>query len=316
MATPAPPLRVAGRALARLRRSGRLEPWMYLAPALAVLGALLVYPLYQLVLVSFYDYRQPQVTGVEPLRFIGWENYRELLADPQFWEVLANTVGFAAACVAGTIAVGGTLAVLATRLSAWVRTLLFLAALGAWATPAVTGSAVWLFLFDPSLGPVNQALTALGFTGFEGHSWTYTKWSAFGLVLSQVVWCSFPFVMVTLYAGIRAIPGEVIEAARLDGASTRRIALSVMLPMLRPAMAVVTIQSIIWDFKIFTQIYIITGGGGIAGQNLVLNVYAYQQAFAAGEYGLGSAIGVVTTLLLLVISLLYLRALRRRGEVL
>ncbi|GAB3444913.1 sugar ABC transporter permease [Streptomonospora sediminis] len=316
MGTPAPPLRAAGRSLAKLRRGGRLEPWMYLAPALAVLGALLVYPLYQLLVVSLYDYRQPQVTGAEPLHFTGWQNYRTLLGDPRFWEVLGNTVVFAGACVVGTLLLGGCLAVLATRLSPWVRTLLFLAALGAWATPAVTGSAVWLLLFDPTLGPVNQALSALGMGWFEGHSWTYTKWSAFGLVFSQVVWCSFPFVMVTLYAGIRAIPGEVIEAARLDGASTGRIATSVMLPMLRPAMAVVTIQSIIWDFKIFTQIYIMTQGGGIAGQNLVLNVYAYQQAFASGQYGLGSAIGVVTTVLLLAISLLYLRALRRQGEVL
>ncbi|GAA0973488.1 sugar ABC transporter permease [Nocardiopsis tropica] len=297
-------------------RSRRVEPWMYLVPAAVVLGGMLVYPLYQLVLVSFFDYRQPQVTGAEPLRFVGWQNYRELLADAQFWEVLLNTVGFAAACVAGTLAVGGALAVLATRLTPWVRTLLFLAALGAWATPAVTGSAVWLLLFDPTLGPVNQALAGLGLTEFAGHSWTYDKWSAFGLVGAQVVWCSFPFVMVTLYAGIRAIPGEVVEAARLDGASTSRIAWSVMLPILRPAVTIVTIQSIIWDFKIFTQIYVMTGGGGIAGQNLVLNVYAYQKAFASGQYGLGSAIGVITTLLLLLITLVYLRALRRQGEVL
>ena len=311
----APARRGPGAASPGARRRS-LEPWMYLVPALAVLGTMLVYPLYQLVLVSFYDYRQPQVTGAEPLRFTGLENYARLFSDARFWEVLANTVVFAAACVVGTLAVGGGLAVLATRLSPWVRTLLFLAALGAWATPAVTGSAVWLFLFDPLLGPVNQALAGLGLEGFTGHSWTYGKWSAFGLVWSQVVWCSFPFVMVTLYAGIRAIPGEVIEAARLDGASTGRIALSVMLPMLRPAMTIVTIQSIIWDFKIFTQIYIMTGGGGIAGQNLVLNVYAYQQAFASSQYGLGSAIGVVTTVLLLLITLLYLRTLRRQGEVL
>jgi N,N'-diacetylchitobiose transport system permease protein len=90
----------------------------------------------------------------------------------------------------------------------------------------------------------------------------------------------------------------------------------VMLPMLRPAVTIVNIPSIIWDFKIFTQIYIMTGGGGIAGQNLVLNVYAYQKAFASGQYGLGSAIGVITTLLLLLITLVYLRALRRQGEVL
>ncbi|GAA1085728.1 carbohydrate ABC transporter permease [Nocardiopsis composta] len=313
MGIPALPLRRPGGTASGRRR---LEPWMYLVPALAVLGAMLVYPLYQLVLVSFFDYRQPQVTGAEPLRFTGLANYRALLSDPQFWEVLLNTVVFAGACVLGTILLGGALAVLATRLSPWVRTALFLAALGAWATPAVTGSAVWLFLFDPTLGPVNQVLAGLGLTEFAGHSWTYTKTSAFVLVASQVLWCSFPFVMITLYAGIRAIPEEVIEAARLDGASTARIARSVMLPMLRPAMTIVTIQSIIWDFKIFTQIYIMTNGGGIAGQNLVLNVYAYQKAFASGQYGLGSAIGVITTLLLLLITLAYLRALRRQGEVL
>ena len=86
--------------------------------------------------------------------------------------------------------------------------------------------------------------------------------------------------------------------------------------MLRPIILVVTIQSIIWDFKVFTQIYVMTNGGGIAGRNLVLNVYAYQQAFAASEYGLGAAIGVVMTVLLLAITLFYLRALRRSGEVL
>jgi N,N'-diacetylchitobiose transport system permease protein len=289
---------------------------VYLAPALLVLGAMLVYPLYQLVLVSFFDYRQAQVSGNAPLRFIGLDNYRSLAADPEFWSVLGNTIGFAAACVVCTLLVGGALAVLATRLTPWVRTVMFLAALGAWATPAVTGSAVWLFLFDPSLGLVNQVLAGVGLEGFAGYSWTYDRWTAFGLVGAEVVWCSFPFVMVTLYAGIQAIPTEVVEAARIDGASTARIARSVLLPMLRPAMMIVTIQSIIWDVKIFTQIYIMTGGGGIAGQNLVLNVYGYQQAFASDQYGLGSAIGVVTTLLLLGITLLYLRSLRRSGEVL
>ena len=83
--------------------------------------------------------------------------------------------------------------------------------------------------------------------------------------------------------------------------------------MLRPIILVVTIQSIIWDFKVFTQIYVMTNGGGIAGRNLVLNVYAYQQAFAASEYGLGATIGVVMTVLLLAITMFYLRALRRFG---
>ncbi|MDR6988468.1 N,N'-diacetylchitobiose transport system permease protein [Paenarthrobacter nitroguajacolicus] len=293
-----------------------LEPWLYLAPAFIVLIALLGYPIFQLINVSLYDYRQAQVSGKAPLNFVGLENYQKLFADPQFWTVLGNTVVFATACVVFTLLVGSSLAVLATRLRPWVRSLLFVVSLGAWATPAVTGSAVWLFLFEPTLGLVNKTLVAIGLTQFQGYSWTYDKWSAFGLVASEVVWCSFPFVLVTVYAGIQAIPTEVIEAARIDGASMPRIARSIMLPMLRPIVIVVTIQSIIWNFKIFSQIYIMTNGGGIAGQNLVLNVYGYQQAFAASLYGLGSALGVIMTALLMVITLVYLRILKRTGEAL
>ncbi|WP_128802084.1 MULTISPECIES: sugar ABC transporter permease [unclassified Streptomyces] len=283
-------------------------PWIYLAPALVVLGGLLLYPIYQLGLISFFHYTQAQVSGGEPATFEGFGNYRELLSDGEFWQVLLATVLFAAACVASTLAVGCALAVLLTRVRALPRLALMLAALGAWATPAVTGSTVWLFLFDPDFGPVNRIL------GLGDHSWTYGRLSAFLLVLLEVVWCSFPFVMVTVYAGIRAVPSEVLEAAALDGASQWRIWRSVLAPMLRPILTVVTIQSVIWDFKVFTQIYVMTNGGGIAGQNLVLNVYAYQQAFASSQYSLGSAIGIVMLLLLLAVTLVYLRLLRRQGE--
>ncbi|GAA2535904.1 sugar ABC transporter permease [Streptomyces levis] len=290
------------------RVSGGWTPWLYLAPALVVLGGLLVYPIYQLGLISFFEYTQAQVSGGEPATFEGFGNYAELFGDPQFWEVLLATVLFAAACVVSTLVVGCALAVLLTRVRALPRLALMLAALGAWATPAVTGSTVWLFLFDPDFGPVNRML------GLGDHSWTYGRISAFLLVLLEVVWCSFPFVMVTVYAGIRAVPAEVLEAASLDGASQWRIWRSVLAPMLRPILVVVTIQSVIWDFKVFTQIYVMTNGGGIAGQNLVLNVYAYQQAFASSQYGLGSAIGVVMLLILLAVTLVYLRLLRRQGE--
>lgn len=294
----------------------RVEPWVFLAPAAVVLVALLGYPLYQLVLISFFDYGQAQVSGGAPLTFIGTENYARLLGSGEFWRVLGNTAGFAAGCVLATLAAGSALAVLATRLRPWVRRVLFTVSLGAWATPAVTGSAVWLFLFDPTLGLVNTTLVRLGLESFAGHSWTYDAASAFALVGAEVGWCSFPFVMVTVYAGLLAIPHEVLEAARLDGASTARIARSIMVPLLRPVLIIVTIQSIIWDVKVFTQIYVMTGGGGIGGQNLTLNVYSYQEAFASQRYGAGAAIGVVMTLLLLLITVVYLRALRRSGEVL
>ncbi|MEU8614589.1 sugar ABC transporter permease, partial [Actinoplanes sp. NPDC048791] len=262
----------------------------------------------QLGLLSVLDFRQAQVSGGQPTRFVGLANYTQLLGDARFWSVLGATVFFAAACVVATLAVGAALAVLLTRISKVPRLLLSLAAMAAWAVPAVSGSTVWMFLFDTDLGLVNQSL---GVTGFN---WMYDRYTAFALVGAVVVWHSFPFVMVTLYAGIEAIPKSVLEAAAIDGASAWRTFWRIMVPVLRPLLAIVVIQSIIWDFKVFTQIYVMTRGGGIAGQNLTLNVWAYQQAFAAGEYGLGAAIGVVMMVILLVVTLLYLRTLRRSGE--
>ncbi|MEU8549642.1 sugar ABC transporter permease [Streptomyces roseoverticillatus] len=297
-----------------MRAHSRYTPWLYLAPALVLLGGLLLYPVYQLGLISFLEYTQAQVSGGRPTSFQGFGNYAALFRDGQFREVLVTTVLFAAACVLATLATGCALAVLLTRVRALPRLALMTAALGAWATPAVTGSTVWLFLFDPDFGPVDKVLTRLGMSGFDGYSWTYDRYSAFALVLLEVVWCSFPFVMVTVYAGIRAVPAEVLEAAALDGASQWRTWRAVTAPLLRPILVVVTIQSVIWDFKVFTQIYVMTNGGGVAGQNLTLNVYAYQKAFASSQYSLGSAIGVVMLLILLAVTLAYLRLLRRQGE--
>src|SRR5690606_27829559 len=130
----------------RVRRRSA-GPWLYLAPALVVLGWLLAYPIYQLGLISLVHYTQAQVRGGEPTSFQGLGNYRRLFADPQFWQVLSATVVFAAACVVSTLVVGCALAVLLTRVRALPRLALMLAALGAWATPAITGSTVWLFLF-------------------------------------------------------------------------------------------------------------------------------------------------------------------------
>ena len=286
----------------------RFTPLWLLLPAAVVLVPLFAYPVWQLGLISALDFRQAQVSGGRPTRFVGGDNYATLFADPRFWSVLGATVVFAAACVLATLAVGAGLAVLLTKIGRLPRLLLSLAAMAAWAVPAISGSTVWMFLFDTNLGLVNQLL------GLGAYNWTYDRMVAFALVGAVVVWHSFPFVMVTLYAGIEAIPSSVLEAAAIDGAGAWRAFWQIMVPILRPLLAIVVIQSIIWDFKVFTQIYVMTAGGGIAGQNLTLNVWAYQQAFAAGEYGLGSAIGVVMMVILLVITLLYLRTLRRSGE--
>ncbi len=292
----------------------RRTPLLLLLPAAVILVPLVGYPIYQLGLLSVLDFGQAQASGGVPTHFVGFGNYSDVLTDPQFWSVLVQTVGFAAFCVLTTLVVGAALAVLMTRVGVVPRLLLTTAAMAAWAAPAMTGSTVWSFLFDTNLGLVNDTLTKLGLSGFHEHNWFYDKWSAFAIVGAVVAWHSFPFVMVTLYAGIKAIPEEILEAAALDGAGTWSTFRRVTAPMLRPILTIVVIQSVIWDFKVFTQIYVMTAGGGIAGQNLVLNVYAYQKAFASSQYGLGAAIGVIMLLILVIPTVLYIRTLRRTGN--
>ncbi|MER7582922.1 sugar ABC transporter permease [Kitasatospora sp. NPDC097691] len=292
----------------------RRPPLLLLLPATVILIPLVAYPIYQLGLLSVLDFGQAQASGGAPTSFVGLGNYAKILADDQFWSVLLQTVGFAAFCVVATLAVGAALAVLLTKVGRWPRLVLTTAAMAAWAAPAMTGSTVWSFLFDTNLGLVNHTLERLGLSGFHEFNWFYDKWTAFLIVGAVVVWHSFPFVMVTLYAGIRAIPEEVLEAAALDGAGTWTTFRRVTAPMLRPILTIVVIQSVIWDFKVFTQVYVMTEGGGIAGQNLVLNVYAYQKAFASSQYGLGAAIGVIMLLILVIPTVLYIRSLRRTGN--
>ncbi|MFE7192961.1 carbohydrate ABC transporter permease [Kitasatospora sp. NPDC057595] len=303
-----------GRASAAPPRGRRRTPLLLLLPAAVVMIPLVAYPIYQLGLLSVLDFGQAQASGGVPTSFVGFGNYQKILSDGQFWSVLSQTIGFAAFCVVATLAVGATLAVLLTKVGRVPRLVLTTAAMAAWAAPAMTGSTVWSFLFDTNLGLVNKTLVSIGLNGFHEYNWFYDKWSAFLIVGAVVVWHSFPFVMVTLYAGIKAIPTEVLEAAALDGASTWTTFRRITAPMLRPILTIVVIQSVIWDFKVFTQIYVMTEGGGIAGQNLVLNVYAYQKAFASSQYGLGAAIGVIMLLILVIPTVLYIRSLRRTGN--
>jgi N,N'-diacetylchitobiose transport system permease protein len=195
--------------------------------------------------------------------------------------------------------------------------------MAAWATPQIATAIIWRWLFDAESGVINWALNMLpdwfssllfGRSDWTGEPWLNDALTIYMVLIVAVVWASFPFIAVSVLAGLKSISQELYEAARMDGASAWRIFWRITFPLLKPVFAVLVVLSIIWDFKVFTQIYVMTNGGGIAGQNLVLNVYAYQKAFASSQYSLGSAIGVVMLLILLAVTLVYLRLLRRQGE--
>lgn len=291
-----------------------LLPWVLLAPALTVIGLLLLLPLARIVWLSFREYQLRNLVSGES-DFIGLANYAALLTDPYLWRVaLLNTVVFAVVAVVTTIVVGTLVALLLATLRPVPRIIVVSCIMVAWAMPAVSGTYVWIWIFDVDSGVVSQALASLGLLEPSGHNWFADRLFFYAIVTLNVVHGGFPFVAVTVLAGLLTVPAELHEAARIDGAGAWKRFWHVTFPVLRPVFAVVTVLSTIWDFKVFAQIYLMPGGDVGGSEMLNLGVWSYVRSFGHNDYGLGSAIAVLLTLLLLVITVFYLRALFREDE--
>jgi N,N'-diacetylchitobiose transport system permease protein len=185
----------------------------------------------------------------------------------------------------------------------------------AWAMPAVTGTYVWVYLFDARDGVVMHLLDGLGLVDPASTNWFTERLPFYAIAALNVVHHGFPFVAVTVLAGLMTVPKDMLEAAALDGAGAWHRFWFVTAPTLKPVFAVVTILSTIWDFKVFTQVYLMPGGSGTNRDVLNLGTWSYITAISQNRYGLGAAIAVLLTALLLVITLVYLRTLFRQDEI-
>lgn len=291
---------------------GRLLPYALLVPTLAALGAGLGYPLVRLFVISTQEFGRRQQFGA-PAPYVGADNYAEILGDPYFWDVLWRSLVFCAVNVALTIVLGTLVALLLERLGTVMRTALSVALLLAWATPALTATIVWQWIFDARYGVVNWLLTRLG-GDFEGHSWLSEPLSFFFVGTLIVVWMGVPFVAFTLYAGMTQIPGEVMEAAAIDGAGGWQRFRDVTWPALKPIFVVLVALSTLWDLRVFTQVFVLQQAGGIVRDTNTLGVYAYRQG-GSGNYGLGAAVAVVMVVITLLLTLVHLRQMFRQEEV-
>ncbi len=311
----------AGR-VPRARRRGLRgwTPYLLLLPSAVAIGLLLVWPAIQLGLFSFQNYGLPQLSGAASTQWVGWSNFTQILSDPEFWSSLRISVIFAAVVVpltltAGTL-VGLLLSKLGNRMAAFVST----AALLAWATPAVSASVIFVWIFSPDGGVVDWLLSQLpGWLGggahWTGFSWTNAPLPAYTLLTLLVIWQAFPFIAVSVLAGLRTIPDELIDAARVDGAGPWRVFWRVRFPLLKPVFLVLLLLSVIWDFGIFTQAYLVTGELGNRDE-FNLGIYAYDQAFTMPPaYGVASALGLILTVVLLIITVGYVRSSIRTGAV-
>jgi N,N'-diacetylchitobiose transport system permease protein len=300
-------------------RRHRLAPYLLVTPALLGIALVLLWPLAQVLVFSLQDYGLPQITGAAPTHWVGTANFAAIFADQEFWLSLRITVLFAVVAVPLTLVVGVGIGLLLNRLGPKMAAFVSTAALLAWATPPVSASVLFYWLFNPDGGLVDWTLSKMphalvGSTDWAGFNWTTTgALQAYTVLTVLVVWQAFPFVAVTTLAGLKTVPGELYEAARVDGAGPWSVFWKITYPLLKPIFLVLLLLSVIWDFNVFTQTYILTGYPGNRDEfNLAL--YMYNKAFSfPPSYGLGGALAFVFTMILLIVTVGYVRSSVRQG---
>ena len=289
-------------------------PYLLVSPVVFVLFAVLAYPIYYLVRISlekFGLFELIQHHGV----YIGLDNFRSVLHDQIFWHTLLRTVVFTVANVSLTI-VGGTLiALLLKRLWTAVRILLTVGLILVWAMPPVVAVQVWIWMTNVQNGVLNYVLTTLHIGNYDGHNWFDSPFSSLAMATTLIVWGALPFVVITVYAALSQVPHELVEAAEIDGARAWRVFRDVTMPVISPILYLLTCLSILWDFGVFTQVYLLITQPAIVPANYVMGVYLWEEAYFKTDYGRGAAISILTLVIVAAMSVFYVRRMVRVGEV-
>jgi N,N'-diacetylchitobiose transport system permease protein len=290
----------------------RTIPYLLLAPAVVVMLVLLGWPALQVIGISFRKLDLGELVRGE-LVWVGLDNYTSVLADPEFWTITMRTVVFTAAVVAGTILLGMAIALLMRHLSGPVRVVLQVTLVLAWATPILATTTVFQWIFDQQYGILNKTLVKLGFASFQGFSWFSSGPSTLTVIGLLIVWQAVPFVCFTIYAGLLQAPKELYEAAAMDGATAWQTFSTVSWPSIRPLVTLATFLSVIWDFKVFAQVWAIRQGGP-DGESTTLPLLLYLRGIAGRHFGVASAVAVLMILVLVVLTARYLQLLLRTRE--
>ncbi|MFC5825665.1 carbohydrate ABC transporter permease [Nonomuraea insulae] len=284
-------------------------PYLLIAPTVAGGAFLLLYPLLKAALISFQHFRMGELIR-GGAAFAGLENYVELLSGEEFWQVLVRTLAWTAINVVLIVGLSTGIALMLPRLRRGLRLALMSALALAWATPIIAATTVFQWLFQSELGVVNWLLVTLGLDSFQGYTWFANGTATFAVLVILVVWQSVPFAALTLYAGLTTIPVELFESARIDGGTGWQVFWKVTFPMLRSLFALVASLEVIWVAKCFPQIWVLSQGGP-DGATTTLPVYAFKVARVLHRYDLGSAVAMLTVIVLAVALVSNLRRMVR-----
>lgn len=281
------------------RTARAATPWLLLGPALLAAGLVVLLPVAQTAWLSLH---QAVLTRPRQRPFVGLDNYAALLVDPLFWESLRNSFVWVAGAVGLQFALGFAAALLLNR-SFWWRSAARALIVVPWALPSVIIGLTWSWMLDFNLGILNQIGVRWGLLA-EPVAWLARPETAMPAVILALVWQGFPFFTVTILAGLQAIPQELYEAARVDGAGRWQLFRHVTLPGLAGVIATALLLRMIWVANSLDVILVMTGGGpGTATHTLPL--YAFLKAWSGLDFGYGSALAMVLTLLLLGVVMAY-----------
>jgi trehalose/maltose transport system permease protein len=291
------------------RRGAETAAWLCLAPALALVGGLLLLPIVEALRLSVY---RVWLQAPGERAFIGLENYLALLAAPRFWNAFRVTLLFLGVSVAAELTLGLGLALLLHRRFPG-QGMARAAALLPWALPTVVSGLMWGWIFHDRYGIANRLLMDLGLLNAP-LVWLGAPGTAFCAAVVADVWKATPYVALILLAGLQSIGEDLWEAARLDGAAGPALLRRIILPLLRPALAVALLFRALDAFRVFDVIYVLTRGGP-GGATETLALLTYQTLFQDLDFGRGAALAVMLFAANLGLSLLLLRLLLGRGEV-
>ena len=277
--------------------------WLFLAPSLIVLAAFTLYPMIQAGYLSLTDYNL-----IRAAQWVGLDNYAELFADPAFWNAFWNTVLYAAVVTPVTIVLALALAVFLDRQfigRAFVRTSIFLPFIVSLGIIAIA----WAFLLDPNIGLLSYWLSQVGFVADQGV--LSDPFWAMPAVMAVGVWKNVGFYMVIFLAGLQSVPGELREAARLDGANAWQRFRNVTLPLLSNQTMLVSVLALIASLQAFDQIYVMTHGGPFfRTETLVMLIY--REGFQELRFGYGAAISWVLLVFVFILSMIQYVFFQRR----
>jgi N,N'-diacetylchitobiose transport system permease protein len=173
---------------------------------------------------------------------------------------------------------------------------------------------IWTWMVDYEFGVLNWTLSSLGLEYFDRHDWFVNPWEGWAVITAIIVWGAIPFVTITLFAGLTQVSADLVEAASIDGAGGYRIFRDITLPILKPIFVILASLSVIWNFQVFSQIWIIRNARP-EDDYFILSIYSFVESFNSSRYGLGSAIAVVMVLAMLGVTFVYIRQMTRLGEI-